>query len=159
MSIQSDIDRGLEIVAELDRLEKELKQIETRVKQAAIKGPQVDLADADREGKQYLANGSKAIVPVIITADKLVGSFQANSKTHTRITTALGMDAGKITDFFKREVVWSNSFEDGKKFRTKAAEILDKAAPAFITACIARDKDGIPKNDVKICWADKKEVA
>lgn len=155
MSIRADIDRGLEILAELEKLETELKNIEVRVKHAALHGEQVELKDADREGKQYLAAGSDRIVPVILTADKLLGSFADGSKQHIIITNAIGtQNVPRLTQFFKRTVKFENVFESGKKFRTTADELLGKSAPAFITACLARDKDGIPKSDIKIMWQE-----
>ena len=158
MSIKADIDRGLAIIAELDKLEAEMKGIEVRVKAAALQGEQVELKDTDREGKQFLATGTQRVVPVILTADKLLGSFAANSKPHITIINALGPKAFHILKFFRRTVKFENVFDNGKKFRRQANELLDKAAPAFITACLARDKDGIPKSDIKILWQES-EVA
>ncbi len=157
MSIKADIDRGLAIIAELEKLEAELKAIEVRVKAAALHGEQVELKDADREGKQYLAAGTQRIVPVILTADLIVGSFTANGPKHVEISGAL--PAGhSVRAFFKPTSVYKNVYDDGKKFRATADELLGKAAPAFITACLARDKDGIPKSDIKIMW-EESEVA
>lgn len=151
MSIRADIDRGLEIIAALEKLEAELKDIEVRVKVAALKGEQVDLKDADREGKQYLAAGSQCVVPVILTADKLMGSFAAGSQ----IEKLIRMQANhRFGEFFKPVNKYENRFDNGKKFRARADELLGVAAPAFITACLARDKDGIPKSDIKIMWEE-----
>ena len=155
MSIRADIDRGLEIIAALENLEAELKDIEVRVKHAALHGEQVELKDADRDGKQYLAAGTQRIVPVILTADKLVSSFAEHSKQHGLIETVAGGRA--LNEFFRPVHKYENRFDNGKKFRTRADELLGKAAPAFITACLARDKDGIPKSDIKIMW-DESEV-
>lgn len=154
MSIRADIDRGLEIIVALEKLEAELKDIEVRVKHAALHGEQVELKDADREGKQYLAAGTQRIVPVILTADKLLGTFTANSKPHIIILNTLANDGTALLKFFKKTVKFENVFDNGKKFRATAAEQLGAAAPAFITACLARDKDGIPKSDIKIMWEE-----
>ena len=157
MSIKADIDRGLEIRAELEKLTTELKDIEVRVKHAALHGEQIDLADADREGRQFLATGTSSIVPVVFTADKLIGSFKLNTPIHNKILAALGpKHIGMLPEFFAREVKFDNQFESGKKFRSRAGELLDTDAPAFITARVARDKDGIPKSDIKILWDDVK---
>ena len=155
MSIRADIDRGLEIIAEVEKLQTELKDIEVRVKHAALHGEQVELKDADREGKQFLARGSDLTVPVILTADKLIGSFAEDSKPHTIILHALGGDASrKLQNFYKRTVKFESLFDNGKKFRTKADELFGDRAPGFITACLARDRDGIPKSDIKIMWEE-----
>ena len=156
MSLRCDIDRGLEIIGELEKLETELKPIEVRVKHAALHGEQVELKDADREGKQFLARGSDRSVPVILTADKLISSFAAGSKQHDLISTVAGTRA--LNEFFRPIHKFENRFDNGKKFRTRADELLGPAAPAFITACLARDKDGIPKSDIKIMWEETESV-
>lgn len=154
MSLRADIDRGLEITAELEQLTAELKDIEARVRHAALHGEQVELNDADREGRQFLAAGTQCVVPVILTADKLIGSFKASSPAHIKIVNALGGKAHHLTDFFDRQVKFENRFDSGKKFRAIAAETFGDRAPAFITACVMRDKEGIPKSDIKIGWGD-----
>jgi hypothetical protein len=37
--------------------------------------------------------------------------------------------------------------------RAKAAGVLGAGAPAFVTACLQRDKNGIPKNKIAVEWA------
>ena len=154
MSVRADVDRGLEIVAEIEKLEVELKAIDERLKTAALNGEQVELKDAAREGRQYRAAGSEQIVPVIITSDMLVGSFAAGSDTHEKIRLAAGHGKTDVDDFFKRVVKYENRFDSGKKFRARADELLTKDAPAFITACLSRDKDGIPKTAIKVMWQE-----
>ena len=65
---------------------------------------------------------------------------------------------GNLREFFKPVRKFENLFDDGKKFRARAADVLDKAAPACLTACLSLDKDGLPKSDIKIEW-DKPETA
>lgn len=154
-AIKADVDRGLEICNTIEKLEVELKLIEERLKAAGLSGEQVDLVDADREGKQFLAAGTERIVPIIFTADKLVGEFLKDSPKHQTLRMAAH---GKLTDFFKPVIGYKNRFDNGKKFRIQAEEILGVRAPAFITACIARDKQGIPKSDIKVCWGDAAAV-
>jgi hypothetical protein len=151
MSTKQDIDRGLEIVAQMDALKKELKAIAERVDKAALKGPQIPLEDPARDGTQYLAHGSAKIVPVVITADFLAQTFTSGSKKHEAIAAAA---AGKLAEFYAPTTTYERQFEDGKVFRAKAREILgaEKAEP-FIRACVVRDKFDVPKNAVKIEWA------
>ena len=149
MSVRIFVDRGLLIRAEIEKLEAELEEIEGKLIEAGKKGTQVDLVDENREGKQFLASGSKVIVPVIFTADKIVGTFQKQSAIHQRICA---VDCGKFLEFYTPVNGFKNLFESGKKFRAKASEILGDSAPPFITACLARDKFGIPKSDIKIEW-------
>ena len=154
MSLRTDIDRGLEITAELEKLTAELKDIEVRVKHAALHGEQVELNDADREGRQFLAAGTQRVVPVILTADLIVGEFGRDSERHRQIVNSVNSQID-VLKFFKPVNKFENRLDSGKKFRALAAEVFGKVdAPKFITACIARDKEGIVKNSIKIMWAD-----
>ena len=154
MSLRADIDRGLEIREEMEKLAAELKEIDTRVKHAALHGEQVDLADPEREGRQFLAAGSKLVVPVVLTADKLIGSFKPSSPAHVKILNALIEQSHHLGKFFDREIKFVNRFDSGKKFRSEAVAVLGPKAPAFITSCVATDRDGIAKSDIKIMWDD-----
>lgn len=152
MSLQADIDRGLQIVEEIAALEKELKEIKARVDKAAVNGPQVALEDAARDGTQYLAKGSEKIVPVIITADFLVASFGEDSKKHHEIAGTLA-EPLLLHDFYERKVTFQRREEDGKTFRKVAREMIGgPEAERFIQACVARDKEGIARSAVKIAW-------
>lgn len=151
MSIRADVDRGLAIVQQMATLQKELDDIETRLERAGLEGDQIELVDPEREGRQYLAHGSEAIVPIVFTADLLVKSFADRSVTYDRIVGALPKDA-RIRSFFHPISTWKTVHENGKKFRAIAAEALGAAAPAFITACLQRDKHGLPKSQVRVEW-------
>lgn len=157
MSIKADVDRGLEIVAQMEALKEELKLIEGRLHKAGLNGTQVDLQDPEREGKQYLASGSEKIVPVVFTADAIVKSFLAGSAAHQLIAAAAGEH---LADFYVEKRTLHSVFESGLLLRRRAAEVLGAdAAPAFVTACLARDKHGIPKSAIKVEWdrAEAKE--
>jgi hypothetical protein len=157
--VRADVDRGLEIRDEIEKLEVELKDIDARLKEAALLGEQVELTDADREGRQFLATGSERIVPVILTSDMIVGEFAMTSDRQMTVMDSLhSFDDRheKFIEFFKPVRKFENRFDSGKKFRALAAEILGEKAPAFITACVARDKDGIPKSAIKVMWDDAK---
>lgn len=154
MSVRANIDRGLEIVAKIAELEAELDRIEQALTKeglaAGARGEHADLKDAARDGRLWLARGSAMAVPMIFTADKIIGSFTAGSARHTAIKDASG---GKFSSFFRPSNKFESLFDDGKQFRAAAAEIIGPKAPAFITACVARDKSGIPKSDIKILWS------
>lgn len=156
MNIAALVDRGLEIREKVARLSAELKDIETKLKAAGLKacaaGRVEDLKDADREGRVWPAGGTQKIVPLVFTADLIIGSFAHSSEAHKRITEAPG--GGQFLEFFKPVRKFENKFDDGKKFRAHAREILGPHAPGFITACVARDKAGVPKSDIKIMWSD-----
>ena len=153
MSLRADVDRGLEIRDEIEKLQTELKAIEVRVKNAGLNGPQVELVDAEREGRQFLANGTSKVVPVVFTADIIVGEFGRDSQRHHQIVDAVENKTG-LLQFFKPVNKFENRFDNGKKFRAVAAEVFGDLAPKFITACVARDKDGIAKSAIKVMWDD-----
>lgn len=156
MSVKADVDRGLEIRAQMEKLKAELKDIETRLHHAALHGEQVELNDADREGRQYLATGSDRIVPVILTADLIVGEFAHSSPRHKEVR-AVAQELSQFHEFFKPVSKFENRFESGKKFRLRAADVFGKEiAPKFVTACVARDKDGIAKSSIKVAWDETK---
>lgn len=152
-TVREDVDRGLVIVKELAALDLELKAIEGRLHKAGLeagtRGEHKDLKDEDRGGKQWLAKGTEVEVPLIFTDDKIRASFTANGAIHQTIRNAAH---GELMRFYKPTTKYEVLFDDGKKFRKMADEILGVRAPAFITACVARDKDGIAKSDIKILW-------
>jgi hypothetical protein len=152
-TIAQDVERGLEIRARIEALSEELKLIEERLKQAGISAPDqhVELADEEREGRQFLARGRDHIVPVVFTADVIVQSFQQLSPLHTQLKVIARED---LTTFFKPPTKYENRFESGKKFRQQAHEVLGARAPVFISACVAKDrKTGIAKSAIKVEWS------
>ena len=157
MSIKADVDRGLEIQAQLEKLKAELADIETRLQMSALKNPgeHEELKDADREGKRWLAQGSDRIVPVILTADLIIGEIAANSPRAQTLQTA---SRGNLDFFFKRIVKFENRFDTGKKFRAQADTVLGPAAPNFITHCLARDREGNPKSRIVVAWKETEPV-
>lgn len=151
MNIAEKIDRGVQIIALMVALKKELEGITEDMGSFARRHPEQHkpLGDPEREGRQFLAKGLQFTVPVVLTADKIVGEFSQGGDKATLITAAAG---DHFNQFFKPVKKWENRIADGKKFRDLADELLGAAAPAFVTACKALDKDGIPKSDVKIEW-------
>ena len=154
-SIKSLVDRGLELRAKIKSLKRELDEIENELAGTGLYAGHVPLKDPEREGRRFLAHGTRLVVPVIFTADKLMKTFPHESVAHGRIAAIAN---GHLGDFFEFSQVWANRFDDGQKFRQRAAEVLDKSAPPFISACLARDKHGIPKNDTKIAWDEAEDV-
>jgi hypothetical protein len=155
MSVQLLVDRGLEVRKQIKALETELKAIEEQLKKVGLDGEQVPLKDPEREGRRYLAKGSRMIVPVVFTADRLVQTFQAGSPIEKKIRNAAGTF---FLDFFKPINAFKTKYEDGKKFRAHARSVLDKNAPAFVTTCLARDKYDVPISDSKIEWEHAEPV-
>lgn len=151
-TIAADVDRGLAIVAEQKRLKEELDALETRLIKDALERPDehVPLADEQREGRQFIARGTDVALPIVFTADKLVATFTEEGAIAKRIMDALPYP--QFDRFYKKVVGYAMIPKDGQRFRVLAAELLGPEAPAFIKACRAVDKFGIPKSDEKIEW-------
>jgi hypothetical protein len=160
MSIANDVDRGIEIRKQITKLEEELEQIEERLKQHGLDHPekQVELTDTDREGKQFLAESKSNVVPIVFTADLISKSFADHSPKHRMISDALPLNIA-LGSFYQRCITWELKAKSGKEFRRKADELLGDFAPKFVTACVARDKDGIAKSAIKVEWDRASEVA
>jgi len=155
MTITDLVDRGLAIRKQIVQLKKELDGIEQKLAAAGLERQQELLADEDREGRRWFAPGSRLLVPVVFTADKLIASFAADSPKHREVAA---ITEGKLKDFFHLKRVYEMLAKDGKDFRLQAGRLLgaDKG-PALITACLARDRDGVPKSDVKVDWGGAEE--
>jgi hypothetical protein len=152
------VDTGASLRKQIAELEALLEKVEEELIEHAKKGDQIPLVDEDREGKQFLAQGTDILVPVVFTADKLIATFQNNSAAHFKIHKAIGAHTGHFRKFYLAKTVWEMTPKDGKAFRALAGELLGKDAPAFITACKSLDKHGIPKSDIKIEWEKAKET-
>jgi len=151
-SLKTDIDRGLKLVAEIEKRQEELKEICGRIEARALSCPDehIPLEDPDLEGRQFIARGTNVQVPVVITSDLLVKSFKSDSKAQAAIDAKA---CGKLARFFGKETVYKTLIDDAKRFRAAAAEILGATAgAAFVAACTIKDKHGLPKNQVKIAW-------
>jgi hypothetical protein len=143
------VDRGLEVRANIEKLKEELECIEQELQIIARNGEQIDLVDPDREGRQYLAQGSELTVPVVLTADIIASTFTDGSAVHQKIEAASG---GKLTEFYRATTTWKLLAKSGKAFRAQAAHILGSAAPALVTAALSRDRHGLPKSNIKVEW-------
>ena len=152
--IATDIARGIEIKAEISRLEIELEAIEDRLEAAGLLGPHVPLQEAEREGKQFLARGSGKVLPIRFESDQIVGSFQPDSPMHKAIAEIAG---DKLARFYKDVRKFERVPKDGNAFRKLARKLLEPAQFAkLINAATSRDKDGIAKAKTVIAWDDVK---
>lgn len=158
--IAADVDRLLEIKIEIAKLTDEAKGIEARLEQAGLEGDQVPLEDADREGKQYLARGSKKIVPVRFESDLIAGSFKPDSQMHRAVLEALGEEhVDKLPKFFLDTRAFERVPKDGQEFRKLARKLLPPAPfAALISAATQRTKDGIPKSKTVIAWDNSRLI-
>ena len=157
-SIATLVDRGLAIMATQTELAAELRQIAAELEQHGLAHAREHetLADAQRAGRRWFARGTTAAVPLIFTADKLIGSFDAASPQRPAIELAAGPH---FAAFFKPVTGFESLHKDGQTFRVRAQNLLGDRAPTFITACLARDKNGLAKSDFKILWTDAKPIA
>lgn len=151
--IAGDVRRGLALSARIATDKETLAEIEARLKQDGLDRPDEHgpLDDDEREGRQWLAAG---IVPVVFTADLLVKTFQADTVIEKRIRAAAGH---RFPKFFAPARGYVTVQKDGKKFRALADEFMGEDAPKFIAACRALDKQGLPKNAVKVLWSAETE--
>ncbi len=155
--IAADIERGLFIREELGRLVAELKAIEKRLEAAGLKSPQVPLEDAEREGKQFLAQGAGKILPVRFESDQLIATFRPDTDLHATIAALLG---DHLATFFKDTRVFERVHkDDANRFRKLARKTLEPDTFAkLISACISKTKDGIPKSKTVVAWDDVKPL-
>jgi hypothetical protein len=151
------VDRGLQLRQEIKHLQKQLKDIEDRLEALALARPNehVPLKDPERDGRRWLACGASEVVPVVFCADRLVKSFQFDTPMHRQVLSAA---EGQLTKFYGLKQVYEVLIDDGKRFRKQADELLGPAAPKFVAACLARDKHGVPKSDIKVTWDDAEEI-
>ena len=84
-SIKSLVDRGLELRAKIKSLKLELDEIEGELAGTGLYAGHVPLNNPEREGRRFLAQGTRQVVPVIFTADKLMKTFPHESVAHGRI--------------------------------------------------------------------------
>lgn len=144
------VDRGLQLHHQIEAAQKELKQIEVQLRSHALTGEQQPLNDPDRDGRQYLAQGTNVTVPIILTADILTQSFGDGSPTHRAATAIAGDD---LITLYRPITTWKMLAKTGKAFRTEAhARLAPEQAARLITALTARDKDGIPKSTIRTEW-------
>jgi hypothetical protein len=151
--ILRDVDRGAELTQAIASAKTELDAIEERLEADALARPDEHeaLADASREGRQFLAKGTRITLPIVFTSDLLVKTFAPKSDVHDRIEAA---SDGQLARFYRLKPVFECTQKDGKAFRTFAAEILGPKAPALVAACRQVDKNGIPKSSTKLEWKD-----
>lgn len=151
-SVKDLVDQGLILRDRITRDTKELKAIAVRLEAIGLTRDMEFLKDEDREGRRWMARGTTKLVPVIFTADKIVGTFKDGTPLHGTVGRAA---EGKLNEFFTMTKTWENCFDDGKAFRQHAREVLGEIkGPALVSACLARDKDNLPRSDVKILWND-----
>lgn len=150
------VDKGLALHAAIETNKSRLKAISEQLQAHALTVPSqhIKLVDEDREGTRYLAHGSDdKIVPVVCASDLISQTLAEGSDELGKVVIAAGE---KFPQFYKRVVAYVSTFSksnkfDGKKFRAAArTEIPDPEA--FISACLRRNKDGIPVSQIKVEW-------
>jgi hypothetical protein len=155
--IAADVQRGLQLRQEIKARQAELKAIEKRLEQAGLEGEQIPLQEEDREGRQFLARGGDAVVPVVFESDQLIASFRLGSETEARLEEFAAEHPVELARFYEAETTYSRVPKDGLAFRKLARDLLGVAAPRFISLCIQRDKSGAPKSRTVIAWDNAKD--
>jgi hypothetical protein len=148
--IKADVDRGISLVNQIETLKAELKTIETRLTQAALEGVTEPLQDDAREGRQFIAAGSIARLPVIIESDQIIASFAPGSATADTLHDLCGP---RLSHLYRTVTKFEKAPKDGKAFRATAFEYWpgDQGAK-IIAASIQRDKHNIPRSRIVIPW-------
>jgi len=149
------IDRGLAVRAQIKQLSDELKSINDQLEEIALAGEQIPLEEPDRPGKQYLAHGTGIIVPVVFEADQLMGSLPVEGDLVDAIRDTIPAGGAENRDLFHRffRPKLERAFDDSLRFRREAfSQFGPEAGAKFIHACIARNKEGIPRSRTVIAW-------
>lgn len=150
--IAHDIERGRELISEIDARKAELKEIEARLKLAAQDAPHLPLECEEREGRQALLRSEAHVLPVRFTADSLVATVDADSQLHQQLQDIAG---DKLPLFYAASTKLARVPKDGVEFRrTARAHLLPEACAALISASLQRDKSGIPRSSTVIAWDD-----
>lgn len=150
--ITADIARGIEIKAEIEKLEAELKAIESRLEAAGLQGPHVPLEDKDREGKQAILTSPTHRLAVRLESDVLVGGFEIGSDMEKSISSLITPQ--QFNELFKPVRKYERKERDGHKFRLKAKKAIGDHAVylQLIKALRSTDADGIAKSKTVIAW-------
>lgn len=144
------VDRGLQLYRQIEADQKELKQIEKELRAYALTGDQQPLNDPTRDGRQFLAQGTIETVPIVLTADILYQSFADGSIPHLQAASIAGMD---LDTLYHPVRTWKMLAKSGKALRAEAVTQLGAhRAAQFITAVTQKDKDGIPKSQIRTEW-------
>ena len=150
------VDKGCALHAAIEHNKTRLKAISDQLQSHAFSVPSQHqrLVDEDREGTRYLAEGSEGrIVPVVCSSDLIMQTLAEDSE---ELALVVMKAREKVPQFYKRVVTYVSTFSksnkfDGKKFRAAArTELPDPQA--FISACLRRNKDGIPVSAIKVEW-------
>jgi hypothetical protein len=149
MNITTLVDTALDLREKIEALTKALGIIEEELRGTALKGEQILLEDPDLEGRQYLAQGTNKVLPVIFTSDFIIQSFGDKSKAHVELAKIAG---DQLPTLYRAKTTYEIVPKTGKQFRSAAAAQLGDKAPQFITAAISRDKYGIARSQIKIAY-------
>lgn len=157
-SIQSLVDELIEIDAQLARLKARKDEIEKSLEAWGLAHPELaqPLADETREGRRVFATSSSGKrLPIVFSSDELISSFKSHSPKHSELLKVLDVQSlidGSVsvillTKFFALPTKHERVERDGNKFRQLVfANLSPHVAAAFLAACRATDKNGIPKS-------------
>jgi hypothetical protein len=158
--IAVDVDRALELDGLIKDYQEELKGIKARLVEDGLDRPEEHqkLEEEEREGRQWIATGTNMTVPIVFTADNLIGSVTLPSDKLDGAKEIAGEHFGQ---FYKKVTKLENVHEDGLEFRKRANELLGDKAPKFVAACRDIKKDGTPKSAkrVELDRAEKRKEA
>jgi len=108
------------------------------------------LNDGSREGTQWLAHGSDGtVVPIVCTSDLLVASLTEGTPAFDALVQ---IPTNPLPLFFRPTRKWEPLQSDGRKFRALVRE-THPDPERVISACVRRNKDGIPVSVIKVEWS------
>jgi hypothetical protein len=158
--ISTDIIRGIQLRNQIKAYQTELKAVEKRLEQAGLEGEQIPLQEADREGRQFLARSPQAnlIVPVVFESDQIVASYRLGSDMDKAVDQFVVEHNVNLGEFYQPVTSFVRIPKDGQAFRKTARAQLGTLAPEFLSRCLQRDKDGIPRSRTIIAWDNAKPI-
>lgn len=160
--ISTDVARGIIIRQQIKDLQAELKTIEKRLESAGLEGSQIPLQEEDREGRQFLARSPQAgvVVPVVFESDQIVASCRVGDQLHTGLMAFAETYPGtNVSQFYQTVTTLQRVPKDGQAFRKLAREQLGPNAATFVSLCLQRDKEGIPRSRTIIAWDNAKPLS
>ena len=156
--IQDLVTEGIKITAQLSQLKARRDAIAEKLRTYALAHPErhAPLKDEARGGRQVILTGSIGEqLSVLMKDDQIAQTFAHAGKQHLAIEASLQTLTMAITPFYRSKRIWEMVPKDAVQFRAVAQSIIgEKRAPEFISACLRRNKDGVPISDVNVEWED-----
>lgn len=154
--LQDLVTEGITITAQLSQLKARRDAIAERLRSYALAHPErhAPLKDEARGGRQVILTGSIGeTLPVLLKDDQIASTFADAGKQHVTIAGRADQLGVALAPFYQPRTRWEMVPKDTVKFRALALSLLgEDRAPEFLSACLRRNKDGVPISDVSVEW-------